>query len=363
MLDFVIRFRSFLLLGTLLLAQLLLVAYQVQTDGETRLLRVWAVWSVTSVERGLHGALSGVGGAWDQYVWLWDARQENESLRRERDRLQLENQQLQNAVARYGREEELQQFRQTIESQSVLAQVIGSSSNPASREFYINQGTEAGIHRGMAVIVADGIVGRIYAAYPNAALVLRIDDPEAAVGVLLATNRVRGVVRGTGGSEQRLDYVGINVEVGVGDTVLTSGDDRVYPQGLPVGRVSQVRNLGRERYIALEPFARLNRLDEVLVLTGGPREPLPVTPVDEAPYILMPNPAENPLTEATPPETPAMRPGGLGTYVPMTDADRLRRIYETIADDQDHEYGVTRSGSPDFNRGFAEADVEVGPDD
>ena len=93
----------------------------------------------------------------------------------------------------------------------------------------------------MAVITPDGIVGKVLASYPTASQVLLITDPTFAAGVISRKNRVHGTLKGMGQNKVIVDYVQNEEKVDVGEMFYTSGDDRIFPKGMPVGKVTVVR--------------------------------------------------------------------------------------------------------------------------
>ncbi len=104
----------------------------------------------------------------------------------------------------------------------------------------IDRGSRDGIRRDMGVITPDGVVGKILAVYPDISQVLLLGDKESGVGALLADTRTQGPVKGTGEPLLSLDYISNDEKVSVGEAVLTSGQDRIFPKDLPVGTVVDV---------------------------------------------------------------------------------------------------------------------------
>src|SRR5208282_3780595 len=121
----------------------------------------------------------------------------------------------------------------------------------------------------MAVITANGIVGKVLRVYASTSLVLMINDQTSGVGAMLEKSRLQGVLRGTPNGEVILERVMSDEQVTPGDNVMSSGGDQIFPKGLPVGTVSKV-SPGREMFlnIQIRPAADLSRLEEVLVVTG-----------------------------------------------------------------------------------------------
>ena len=264
----------------------------------------------------------------------------------------MENQQFRRALARFDREDDLAAYRRQIESETVTAQVIGHGSNPNSKEIFLDKGTDDGVLAGMPVITPEGIAGRVRAAYGGASLVRLVHDVEAGVGVLLGRSRARGVMKGNGEPREcRVDYIRDDVDVAVGELIYTSGDDRVYPKGLPVGKVTRVEAGSEFQRIHVAPAARLDRLDEVLVVLSGVHESIPEHPRPQTPRFLMEPP--DPATAASEERAAAGEPRDLppDSRNLLTDADRVREHYRAVAAAQGHVFGEGGPGSatPDFN--------------
>jgi rod shape-determining protein MreC len=120
----------------------------------------------------------------------------------------------------------------------------------------------------MGVITPDGVVGKILAVYPDISQVLLLGDKESGVGALLADTRTQGPVKGTGEPLLSLDYISSDEKVTAGEAVLTSGQDRIFPKDLPVGKVVDFASDQKSPFmrIRVKPAAHLDRLEEVLVL-------------------------------------------------------------------------------------------------
>jgi rod shape-determining protein MreC len=150
----------------------------------------------------------------------------------------------------------------------LAASVIAASPDSGSQVMYINKGSRDGIRRDMGVITPDGVVGKILAVYPDTSQVLLLDDKDSGVGALLADTRTQGPVKGNGAPLLTLDYISNDEKVTAGETVLTSGQDRIFPKDLPVGQVVDVVSDPKTPFmkIRVRPAAHLDRLEEVLVL-------------------------------------------------------------------------------------------------
>ena len=334
------RYRNAVVLVAALFLQLVLLAFQIKRDKDVPLIRIWAIGVITPVEKLVSGAVRGVYGVWYGYADLRQARQESQGLSEEVSRLKLERHRLLEEAAEARRLRALVQFRDLTPSVTVAARVIGSSASETSRVLFLDRGSESGIRPNMAVITAEGIVGKVHRVFRGTAQVLVITDPDSGVGALLERSRLHGALRGFGGFFCQLRYVANDEKVEPGDQVFTSGEDRIYPKGLPIGVVTSAKTGAVFKEIMVQPFARLNRLEEVLVVTRGvdqeiPAKPEPGPAVAEAPLAEPPPapvspgaPASGGRPVADTVAKPKAVPGLEGSRSkPETDADRMQDAY------------------------------------
>jgi rod shape-determining protein MreC len=265
------RYRNLIILVGVLFLQVLGLAMQVKKNGvdeeKTRLIRIWAVGAVTPFERSLVWVQNSAGSLWHNYFYLRGVRAENRQLKEQIEHMRLQQVRLAEDAAQARRLQTLLAFKEQFISRTVAAQVIGSSGSDHSRIIYIDKGENAGIQRDMAVMTADGIVGKVLLVYSSVAQVLLINDESSGVGALLEKTRLQGVLRGTANGEVMLERVMSDEQVPVGETVLTSGGDQIFPKGLPVGTVTKV-GAGKDLFlnIKIKTAADLSQLEEVLVL-------------------------------------------------------------------------------------------------
>ena len=269
--DVLGRYRNLIVLVGVLFAQVLGLAVQVKrtTDSEpTRLIRVWAVGAVTPLEKALVWTQTATGNIWHNYFYLRGVRAENRSLKAQIERMSLEQVRMSQDADQARRLQALLAFKEQFISQTMPAQVIGGSGSEQSRSVFIDKGHNDGIQPDMAVITADGVVGKVLHVYHSTSLVLLIDDQTSGVGAILDKTRVQGILRGSPAGEVVLEKVMSDETVPPGELVLTSGGDGVFPKGLLVGRVTKVTP-GSELFlnIGVRPAADLGRLEEVLVVT------------------------------------------------------------------------------------------------
>jgi rod shape-determining protein MreC len=340
--SFLSRYRNLSVLLLLIVAQLLLLAYQVKSGKDVRLIRVWAVTAVTPLARSIEYLRSGTGGFFSGYVFLREAQAENQRLKRELGEYKLKTQFLTAELATADRAKALLEFRSHLPSKTLAVRVIGTGTGANSRVVYVDRGSIDGVKRDMAAITPEGIVGKVIAAYPTASMVQLITEQGSAAGVVSQKNKVRGILKGTGSGNCVVENVQNEDKLEPDEWFYTSGADRIFPRGLPVGQVKMVREGRGGKEVVITPSAMQAGLEEMLIVLDGV-------------HGLIPEPETSPSTEVSilPPPSDA----GAATAAPssgqgalQTDADRLKEKYKRIGEDQGHVYGENTGRIPDFNR-------------
>jgi len=336
--SFVNRYRNLTILLLVIFAQFLLLAVQVKNDQDVRMIRVWTVTAVTPFARVVELLRGGSVGFIRNYILLHDEDAENRRLREQLGRLKLENIFLKNELNTAERAKALGVFQARIPSKTLAATVIGTGAGSNAKVVYSDAGSVRGIERGMAVVTPDGIVGKVIAAYPTASEILLATDADFAAGVV-SQDGVRGTLKGQGTPLLKVDYVPISERVQAGQWFYTSGDDRIFPRGFPVGIVRSVRDAQPFKEILLEPAGLQRGLEDVLIITQGVHQDVPAAPVADQPVYIAPAP---------PDESKAAAPPAPGSSTPVTEADKLRQAYQAAGEAQGHKFGSGESGPPNF---------------
>ncbi len=270
--SFLKRYSNLLTLTTLLVVQVLGLAVQVKGPTEngnsSNLLHVWAIRLISPLEKAFVYSGNATRNVYRDYFALRSVHKENDALKQQIEQMRLQNVRLQEDAMQARRIQALLGFKEQFIHKTVAAQVIGTSGSDLSRVIYIDRGSDDGIKPDMAVITSDGVVGKILRVQGSTSQVLEISDQTSGVGALLVNLRLQGIVKGTAGGDIVLNNIMQNEKVEVGDQITTSGGDRIFPKGLPIGTVSSTFP-GRDVFlnIRLKPAAKLDKLEEVLVVT------------------------------------------------------------------------------------------------
>lgn len=265
-----IRQRTGYLFMAITVGHIVLISAQVNTDRGVPVLEAVTFGTFAEVQRGASSVIGGVRTSWGDYLALQGVRSDNERLRQDVARLQIALQQ-ERAQAQQSRTlEQLLELRSQAQLATVAAGVIAGSASPDFRTLTIDKGSGDGLRPDMAVIAPAGVVGRIITPSARAAKVQLLIDRNAAAGALVERSRAQGVVEGTGG-DLRLNYVSGTADVKVGDVVVTSGIDGIYPKGFVVGQIESVeRGAGAFGAIVIRPAVDFSSLEAVLVVVAPP---------------------------------------------------------------------------------------------
>lgn len=214
----------------------------------------------------------------DDYVYLVEVRQENDRLRARLARLDQEHEQLTAEALENRRLRSLLSLRERVGGQVIAAQVIGRDVSPFFRvtRVEVDRGERDHVREGMPVVSARGLVGQIRRTWGRYSDVLLAVDAGSAVDVIIQRTGSRGMLRGTGEDDRymsRIEYLGRDDEVRVGDLVHTSGLGQRFPASILVGRITRIvrADSGMFQEVEVAPAVDFSTLDEVLVLEGGSR--------------------------------------------------------------------------------------------
>jgi rod shape-determining protein MreC len=267
-----IRQRTGYLFLALTVIHIILISAQVNTERGVPMLEAVTFGVFAEVQRAATSAIAGVQDIWNNYFALQEVRQENERLRREIGQLQVELQQ-ERALASQSRSlQALLELRKRIALETSAAIVIAANPDPNFRTVSIDKGTSEGLRPDMAVIAPAGVVGRVILPSARAAKVQLLIDRNASAGAIVQRSRAQGVIVGTGGDRLRLEYVPGSADLKVGDVVVTSGIESIYPKGFVIGQIESIERAagGGFTAIGVKPAVDFTALEEVLVVLTPP---------------------------------------------------------------------------------------------
>jgi len=211
------------------------------------------------------------------YFDLVGVRQEN--LRLKQRLAELENQQRRMAEleAENRHLADLLELRDALATSAVAANVIGDDATGLSRTLILSAGERQGVHRGMAVVSVDGVVGKLIAVSEDSSRVLLINDHNSALDAFDQRSRARGIIAGVIEDGLTMKYVDRSEDIKPGDAIVTSGMDGIFTRGLLVGTVSRVSQEGPGLFLNIEvkPAVNFRQLEQVMILTV----PVPAPPV------------------------------------------------------------------------------------
>jgi rod shape-determining protein MreC len=228
-------------------------------------------WIVHPIAEVFTQATHGAAFVWDHYFMLVGASKENDSLKAEIENLEAQLVDLEELRAENSRLKATLAMPELPGLKTVAGEIIGQDPAGESLAFFINVGRKNGIKERMPVISPQGIVGTVSRVYANYSMFTAVQDPSHAVDGMIARSRAQFISEGRGLSlTGRLKYLDRSADVRVGDLVVTSGLDKVFPKGLKIGYIIKVDRprTGVTQNAELRPSADLSYLEEVLVVTN-----------------------------------------------------------------------------------------------
>ena len=263
--------RTFTLFVVLCLGHVLLISSQVQSKEGGPVLESVAFRTVSQVQGVAAGAADGTKSVWRRYFALRGVERENETLRQRV--LELEGR-LQAEEARARRTTELEallKMQQEHDLPTLAAKVIAGSPAPGTLTVTIDRGSAHGVAKDMAVLAGGGVVGRVISTAPHASQVQLLIGRSAAAGAILEKSGTGAIaVGGAGDGLLSLEMVQGVVTVDLGEAVLTSGQDKIFPHGFAIGVVERVDGAGKNRKIWVKPAVDFSHIEVVLVVLSPP---------------------------------------------------------------------------------------------
>ena len=274
-----IRQRAPIWLVALLVTNLVIMAVDARdADGRQKVLRIWTQMFASPLQNASSKATGATSGFFQQ---IWNFRStavENEQLKQRLNEVETELHTARSAAAENDRLRALLNLNEQTNINSIPARVIARDPSVWFNTITINRGSSSGVEQNMPVVTPGGIVGRVITVSPWASQVMLITDEKAGAGAVvgqLGQSGALGSVRGRADLNVALiemRYVSGLEKVEVGDYVMTTGQDGIYPPGLNVGKVVDVKSgtATTAHQILIQPGAQLDHLEEVAVLLYHP---------------------------------------------------------------------------------------------
>jgi rod shape-determining protein MreC len=266
--EFLRRNRVLVASASLLVCSLLLVSVSVRAEHRDPvgrlLLDALAPFQVVFSWIG-----RGTGQLWSGYVAVVDARREADELRARVAVLEGQVSRLSELERENERLGALLGFRNQLPPTAYGARVIARDPGPLSTTLTIDRGGRDGVSRGMAVVAPEGVVGRVVEVSHTVSRVALLTDHNSGIDAIVDRTRARGVVQGGSDGDCYMNYLNRDADVKIGDRVLTSGLDGVFPKGMPIGEVVGVgrRHRGLLQSATIRPSADVDEVEEVMLVT------------------------------------------------------------------------------------------------
>ena len=266
-----IRRRTGYLFLAVIVGHIILISAQVNTRRGVPMLEAVTFGVFAEVQRGATMVIGGTRESWENYFALQRVRSDNERLRQEVDRLQIELQRERAAAEQARTLQDMLDLRRALPFATTGAAVIAAGASPDFRTITIDKGTTDGLRPDMAVLAPQGVVGRIIMPSARAAKVQLLIDRNAAAAALVERSRAQGIVEGIGTERLNLNYVSGTADLKVGDRVVTSGIEGIYPKGFVIGQIESIqRSAGEYSAVAIRPAVEFSSLEAVLVVMTPP---------------------------------------------------------------------------------------------
>jgi len=235
------------------------------------------ILGITSpIQGGISWSLDQIVSVFQNYLFLWHTRQDNLQVLEENRKLLNEIASLRETQQENQRLRKLLGFQEKLKTETVVARVIAKDVSTEFRAIRINRGESSGIHKNMAVLTNEGVVGRVLRTTNGTADVVTLLDLLSAVDAIVERSRARGIVEGMTDEVCQLRFALRTDDIEPGDLLISSGLGGIFPKGVPVGTVSRVNRkpFGITQEVEVRPSVDFSKLEEVMVITKVESEPV-----------------------------------------------------------------------------------------
>lgn len=275
MLKYIREYRFYILLFLWILIPMIAIDTSTRAPREYRLYDRAIVAITSPVQAGITWSLEKLVSGYENYLYLWDTRQDNLTLIGENRKLLNSIASLREIQQENLRLRKLLDFQESLRLKTVVARVIAKDVSTEFRAIRINRGESSGIQKNMAVVTDEGVVGRVLRTTADTADIITLLDLLSAVDSIVERSRARGVVEGMTDEVCQLRFALRTDDIQPGDILISSGLGGIFPKGVPVGTVSKVNRkpYGITQDIEVRPAVDFSKLEEVVVLTQSEVEP------------------------------------------------------------------------------------------
>lgn len=260
------RFIAFFILGILVL--ILMAVLNGSSYGKVVRDKFYLVSS--PFLRTFSGLASGMSSFWQKLNQIEDIYNKNVTLENENIDLRSEISKLKEAEIENESMRQLLQFDQRKEYKVTMSNIISKKTDALGQYVTIDKGESAGIRTDDAVIIGNGIlVGKITEVSPNFSKIKLIISADSAVAAVVQESRSSGVIKGQYNLSLLMDMINSTDTIEVGNQIVTSGQDNVFPKGLLIGTVNQVNVIPGYIFKTANilPIANFDKLETVFILS------------------------------------------------------------------------------------------------
>ena len=260
----------------LLLSNFILMAWDAKTDSQQRVIRVWTQTAADFVQSPVATVSGAATNYFQSFATLRTAQSENDQLKQRVQEMEVEIQNKESLSVENERLKSLLELKERLPYKILPAQIIGRDPSAWFDTSIINRGSLDGVKLNMPIVASGGLVGRVTAVSPLTSQIYLLTREKVSQGGIISeigTSNAIGVVSGTGKKELlEMGYIPGGVDVQTGQSVYTTGQDGIYPGGLKIGEIVEVRTGSATvaHQIFIKPSANLYTLQEVAVLLYEP---------------------------------------------------------------------------------------------
>lgn len=279
---FFIQHKILANISLILIIQILIISFQVKDKSDRPLIAGFFALILTPAQSAADISLKWIADKWNRYIWFRALENENRELREKIRKLENELVLSGKTESKLRSLEKLLGFKSRSEYDTEPAIVTGFGSSERYKTVYINKGSSAGLKRYQPVINEEGLVGIVVVTTPLTSQIQLLTDSNTAVSVQTEKSGVRGILTGSIKDDLVINYIDKHEKLSRGERVITNGLDAIYPYGMFVGTVSEIRS-DQDIFltVSVKPAVNFRHVDGLLVIKNKIVPPITVTEEEE----------------------------------------------------------------------------------
>lgn len=261
------NFKKFIIIAFIIICPLIFVNIQRSSLEDSWLFRFHSA-IVLSLRKSYSKFHHSIANTIYLYTYLINVKKNNHFLKLENTRLKAQLLQMKELRVKNQKLNQMLSFKNKVHFELLSARVIGQDPFPDYNLITVDKGQNDGVQKYQPALVEAGVIGYVLKVQKNTSQILLLTNRNSVLPAIVQRSRVRGIIEGYSARLYRLKYLNNEDDIALGDNIVTSGMDKNFPPGLPIGTVSQIKKdkYGLNPIIEILPSVHFSSIEELFII-------------------------------------------------------------------------------------------------